>query len=343
MLAPLYCYEPDYSNFHEVRFISYTTEEFYNKIGKFTLTVAPTQYNIDVIKPNGILYRTDSKQAMWIQRVSPDTSSNKITVNGYTVNAKLNKRVFAQSATIAVAQNDIYTAITNNLRGLSDVIISSSTTLTEPYAAILQGGQILDEIIPILDACDLGHRMIFDTVAKKHTFEIYKGRDLTSGSQAMIFSDERGTARGLKIENDQSVFKNVCYVNGKKTDDTQVTRTVGTSTADERYELWLDSTISQETGETDAVFYQRMDDAGLSELAQRVKRTSFSVTVNESEYGVAFKLGDKVSCVSKRFDVKFNARVTGVKFTQDPAIRTVGITLGEPELDVLGEIKLGNY
>jgi hypothetical protein len=320
--------------------LSYQTEEFYNGIGKFTLIVSPTQANVSNIKNDGILYRPDLKQAMWIRRVSPDTANNRIVVDGYTVNAKLNKRTFATAGGVTSVPADVYTALTSNLRGLTDIVIPTTTALATAYTYQLYGGETLDTIIPILDACDYGNRTVFNTATKKHAFEIYQGQDLTSGSHAVIFSEERGTARALKIENDESVFKNVCYVVGKTTAGAEIVRTVGAATADERHEMWLDSSLTQDSDETLANFQARLDSEGMNALAERVARISFSVTIDESEYGVAFSLGDKVSCVSKRFGVKFNARVTGVKFTQDPARRSLSVTLGKPELDIIGEMKL---
>lgn len=344
MLIPLYVFTPDLSNYHEVLFQTYQTEEYYNGIGKFTLVVSPTAENILHLKKDCILYRTDIKQAMWIRRVSPDTSQRRITVNGYTTNALLNKRVLESPLTIGNVESGVYNAISENLRGLPNIEIAENKGLSQIWAGIVEKKELLTSIIPILDTVDLGHKMTFDYKAKKHKFEIYQGRDLTYGYKAVIFSDERGTARDLKIENDDSVFKNVCYVIGETTDGngnkTQTVYQVGNATGDNRYEMWASAVVQKQENETNEAFRARINDVGLTELAKRISRTSFSVSVDESEYGKSFQLGDKVSCVSKRFGVKFSARVTGVKFTQDPNKKSTNIILGTPELDIIGEMRL---
>lgn len=336
----LVVYDSGLSGYHEIKPISYTTEEWYNDIGKFTLIVAPSKHNIAHLKKGAILFRTGIKQAMVITRVSPDTSQGRITVNGFTANWILNKRAIAVAATIAIVEADIYAAISANLRELPNVITATLKALTASFSAILHGGQMLTEFIKILDAVELGQKMYLDVKTKKLVFEIYKGRDLTTGSHAVIFSDEQGTARDLKIEDDESTFSNVCYVVGTLNDGTSVVRTVGTATGADRFEYWLDSRLKQGSEETIEDFNARLDSVGIAEIAKRVRDIGFSVRVDPGEYGKTYTMGDKVVCVSKRFGVAFIAKINGVKRTQQAQSETVNIVLGEPQLTLIGEIKL---
>ena len=336
----LVVFDPALAGYHEIRANSYQTEEWYNDIGKFTLIVPPTNYNIQHLVKGAILYRTKISQAMVVTRVSPDTSQDRITVNGYTTNWLLNKRAIASPVTVTTVESGLYAAVNANLRDLPNVETAVLQSLAETYSAILYGGQLLDECMPVLEACGLGQRMRFDTTNRKHIFEIYKGSDLTSGSHAVIFSDEQGTARDLKIEDDESLFKNVIYVLGTLPDGTTAVRTVGSATGSNRYEYWHDSRLKQETEETLADFQARLDAAGAAEAAKRVRSLGFSVRVDPGEYGVKYKMGDRVRCVSGRFGVQFTAVINGVKRTIQAQSETVSIVLGEPEITVIGEMKL---
>lgn len=336
----LVVYDANLSGYHEIKPISYATEEWENDIGKFTLIVAPSAYNIAFLKKGAFLYRTGIKQAMIITRVNPDTSQTRITVNGYTTNRMLNKRSIVTPVAIETVEEGIYEAITDNLRDLPDIQIAELKGLPEMHSALLHGGQLLDKSIEILSAVELGHHMLFDTKAKKHIFEIYKGRDLTTGSKAVIFSEERGTARDLKIEDDESNFANVCYVTGALSDGSQVMRTVGEATGADRFEYWHDSRLKQDSEETEEEFFLRLDGAGAVELAKRVRNIGFSVRVDPGEYGKAYTMGDRVKCVAKRFGVAFTARIKGVKRTLQAQSESVNIILGEPQLTVIGEMKL---
>ena len=336
----LVAFNPGLTGYHEIRANSYQTEEWYNDIGKFTLIVPPTTYNISHLVKGAILFRTRNNQAMVVTRVSPDTSQDRITINGYTTNWLLNKRTIASAATITTVESGIYDAINTNLRELPNVETASLKTLSETHSAILFGGELLDAFIPILDAVELGQHMRFDTARRKHIFEIYKGTDLTSGSKAVIFSDEQGTARDLKIEDDESLFKNVIYVLGTLTDGTTIVRTVGTATGADRYEYWHDSRLKQESEESVSDFQARLDASGAAEAAKRVRSLGFSVWVDPAEYGTKYKLGDRVRCVSNRFGMQFTAIIRGVKRTIQAQNETVSIVLGEPEITVIGEMKL---
>lgn len=336
----LVAFNPTLTGYHEIRANSYQTEEWYNDVGKFTLIVPPTDYNIQHLVKGAILYRNKINQAMVVTRVSPDTSQDRITINGYTTNWLLKKRTISSPVSISTVESDLYTAINANLRGLPSVQTASPQALSETYSAILFGGQMLDEFMPILDAVELGQRMRFDTKTRNHIFEIYKGTDLTSGSKAVIFSDEQGTARDLKIEDDESLFKNVIYVLGTLTDGSTIVQTVGTATGADRYEYWHDSRLKQESEELLSAFQARLEAAGAAEIAKRVRSLGFSVRVDPGEYGVKYRMGDRVRCVSKRFGVQFTALIQGVKRTIQAQSETVSIVLGEPEITVIGEMKL---
>lgn len=337
----LVAYSPDLSTYHEIRATSLQSEEYFNAVGKFTLIVPPTDYNIQNISHRSILYRTDTKTSLVVERIAPDTSQNRITINGSTSNVLLNKRTFAVPTSITTVESGVYAAVAANLRGLPDVLVAEVTGLTETLPSVLYEGELLAGIIPVLNAVGLGHKMSWNTSTKKHTFTIYKGADRTSGNGAVVFSSEQGTARDLKIEDDESVFKNVCYVLGELTTGAQIIEIAGTAVAGERFEMWHDATNKKQSDdESEADYRTRLSSAGLEELAKRIRRTSFSVRVDDGRFGVAYGLGDVVACVSKRFGMKFNAVVKGVKRTLTNAGETVNVILGDSILDVIGEMKL---
>lgn len=367
-MIDLYVFTPDFSEFHEVQYISLKGEEFYNAVGKITVVVTATDYNIEHLHRDCFLYRKDTEQAFWIRRVYPSTADNTMTINGYTTNALLNKRVFAVSekwdgnvyfapkgfdGMVDASGNDItlesienaieaelYNALELNLRGLPNVDFASVKNLTETYTGVFDHGQMLDELIQILNLTPYGQRMNFDHRNKRHVFEIYEGRDLTVGSKAVRFSEERGTAKNLVIDLDDSLLKNVCYVRGKKNDDSIISIVVGDAEGEDRFEFWLDQEFNQEGEETDADFEERLKTEGRKALAERASVENFSIEIDAKEYGTAYKIGDRVSCVSKRFGVKFDSRITGIEFTQDPQIKTTKLLLGNPTIDIIKEMKL---
>jgi hypothetical protein len=337
-------YTPDYSNRYEISHaISIQMSDYYNDVGKLILVMPVNDYNIEALKNDSILYDTQKKIAYIIKNVKIDTPQNRITANGYTTNHFLNSRVIASSVAVSNVESGVYSVVNDNLREMPRVSTAAAKGLTEETEITLYGKTVLEQIMPVLSSVDLGHRMAWDHRKEQHIFEVYKGKDLTSGIHAVVFSDEQGTARDLVINDDISTFKNVAYVVSEfKQGDTEkeLMEVVGTATGADRHEQWFEVNLSPEENETEAQFRARMRTHGAMELGKLIKRKSFSVVIDPAELGVLYNIGDLVSCVSKRFGVKFNARISGMKYKKDANGETTEVVLGEPKLTAIGEVKL---
>lgn len=333
-------YTPDYSNRYEISHaVSAQMSYYYNDVGKLILVVPVNDYNIEALKNDSVLYDTQRKIAYIIKNVKIDAPMNRITANGYTTNNLLDGRVIASPVAVHNVESGAYTAVNENMRGMQRVATAAPKGLAEETEITLYGKTVLEQVMPLLSNVDLGHRMVWNHRTMQHNFEVYKGADLTTGIHAVVFSDEQGTARDLVINDDVSLFKNVAYVvaryNGK-----ELLEIVGDATGADRHEAWFDISISAEDGETEEQFRARMRTHGAMELGKLIKRRSFSVMVDPAELGVLYNIGDLVSCVSKRFGVKFNARISGMKYRKDARSETTEVVLGEPKLTAIGEVKL---
>lgn len=341
-------YPSDFSTRYELTHaISVQMSVYYNDIGKLTIVAPVNDYNITALKNGNILYDTERSVTYIIVNTKCDTEENRITVNGYTANWLLNKRCIASEYHMTNIETGVYAIVNANLRSMTRISTAAATGLTEATDNIFYGGQILDEIMPFLEEKGLGHKMIWNPSTLSHTFKVYKGSDLTSGIHAIVFSEEQGTAQELVINDDDSTLKNVAYVTGKikettstGTEEVEFVEVVGTATGDTRREVWLESSVSQEEDETAAECKARAIAYATMELGQRIRRQSFSVAIDSAELGELYDIGDIVSCVSVRFGVSFNARITGVKYKMDSNSTSTEIILGDPILTALGEMKL---
>ena len=348
----LECYPSDFSTRYEITHaISIQMSLYYNDLGKIQIVVAANDYNITALKKDYIIYDTDRGATYIIVNVKCDTVENKITVNGYTAEYLLNKRVVAAPKQIKVIETGVYGIINDNLRNLTRISTAAVKGLTEKFQpddpdtqdtdeSVIYGDGVLDAITPVLEYGELGRRMKWDAENLAWEFEVYKGTDRTSGIHAVTFAEEQGTCSQLVINEDSSTFKNVAYITWKKRDNTEMLTTVGSASGDDRYELWLKSSITQEDGESETAARKRADCFGQLEIGKYINRKSFSVVVDASELGVLYNIGDIVSCSSVRFGVRFNARITGVTYTLDITGEQTAVQLGDPILTALGELKL---
>ena len=340
-------YPSDFSSRYEITHaISIQMATHYNDIGKLQLVVPVSDYNIMALKTGNILFDTVRGTTYIIINTKCDTNDNRITANGYTTDWLLNKRSVAVKRNVTNIESGVYGMIADNLRGLSRISTGSVKGLSETFSgeeaedATAYGGQLLDEIIPYLNNGDLGHRMVWDPDQLSWTFEIFKGEDLTSGIHAIAFAEEQGTCSNLVINEDTSTFKNVAYVKYRLLDETEPVAVVGSAEGDERFEKWFKTSVSQEQDESVEDCKKRAVAYATMELGKLIRRKSFTVTIDASELGTLYNIGDVVSCVSIRFGVSFNARITGVKYKMDITGETTEIILGDPILTALGVLKL---
>lgn len=346
----LQIYAPDFSNRDEItNAISVQMSFYYNDIGKISVVVPITEHNAKIMKNNSIVYDTKRKVSYIIKNVKIDTKQNRITANGYTTNYILNSRVVDSNWLLnTTVEHDIYVVVNRAKRGLERFSTAPEKGYEESKETEFYGGTVLERIMPMLSSVEFGHRVNWNYRTMEHVFEIYKGEDLTTGVHAVVFSDEQGTARDLVINDDVSTFKNVAYVAAKfkyiddygDEDEMNLVEIVGDATGNNRYEQWVEFRGSQESGETEQQLRKRMKAYGALELKKYIERLSFNVVIDHSDLGVAYNVGDLVSCVSKRFGVRFNARVSGVKYKKDVNAETTEIVLGEPKLTAIGEVKL---
>lgn len=313
---------------------------YYNAIGKLTLVEPVNDYNIAAVQDEHILYDTERDVTFDLVNTKVDTSTNKITANGYTTNWRLNWRCIASKLRVTALESGVYDLVNQNLRDLPGISTAPVVGLPERTDNIFYGGQLLDEVMPFLSEAGLGNKMVWDPDTLTHTFHVYKGRDLTQGIRAVVFSEEQGTAQDLIINDDDSTFKNFAYVTGTLKDGTDFVETVGSADAECRREIWLDTSIRQENDETESECRARARAYGTMELGKRIRRCSFSVTIDPEELGRLYTLGDIVSCASVRFGVSFNARIEGIKYTIDNKRSKTEAILGDPILTALEEMKL---
>ena len=349
----LECYPADFSTRYEITHaISIQMSMFYNDMGKIQLVVAANDYNITALKKNAILYDTERGFTYILVNVKCDTTQNRITANGFTTEYLLNKRAIAVKRQITTIETGVYGIINDNLRNLPKIATAEVKGLTEKWQpndpnteeneSEVYGGQILDVITEILEYGELGRRMNWDPSDLSWEFEVYKGNDLTTGIHAIAFAEEQGTCSDLVINEDVSTFKNVAYVPYKDGDKEYVV-TVGTATGADRFEVWLNSSVSKEDGETLQKCKERAISYGQLELGKRISRQSFNVVVDASELGTLYDIGDVVACSSNRFGVRFAARITGVTYTMDVNGEKTSVQLGDPILTALGELKINGY
>lgn len=101
----------------------------------------------------------------------------------------------------------MYEAVNGNLRGLESRIQTAPVKgLEETYQgddettkdvdeSVVYGGQLLDELTPVLEYGELGRRMLWDDTTKKWTFEVFRGIEPDAGHSQGCFLNRAGDGK----------------------------------------------------------------------------------------------------------------------------------------------------
>ena len=150
-------YKEDFSTRYEIRHaISVIMNIYYNDIGKLILVAPVSDYNINVLKVGNLLYDTSRNVTFVIENTKIDTTTNRITANGYTANWLLNKRIIASEYHMENIETGVYKLVSDNLRGLTRIQVAEASGMEDATDNIFKGGNLLDEIIPFLEEKGIG-------------------------------------------------------------------------------------------------------------------------------------------------------------------------------------------
>jgi hypothetical protein len=204
-------------------------------------------------------------------------------------------------------------------------------------------------------AAKLGFMVTTDVRAQNHEFVIYEGRELTADqtdNPPCTFSQEFDNILEQEYTNSIENLKSVCYVGGEEKEG--VTRQiveVGTAEGLERDEVFVNATDITQTYTNDAgnevtlsltQYLDLLAGRGASELEQYGETLNFASKINTFSnltYREDFDLGDRVTCVDKRWGIKINVRITEITETYQEGKSGIDITFGESLPTIIDQLR----
>ena len=329
--------------------ISMTWEEEYQGEGAFTLTVPDTDKYARLLQRGCFLYRNDRSTCMMVVSVERNGENGNINIGGYTALHMLTYRMVYNRRKITNVESGIYDMVGSNLRGLpfscAEAHGFDETVEEEDFDCPM----MLDAVLTLIKESDLGIRMLFDAQTRQMVFEVYRGYNRTHGTpNGYPFSTEFGNLYSIVVTEDDDVLKNVAVVTGANPGCDKTTFTYESEpglTGLARRELLVDGEPQGTTGEVDEEgneiprskedWKKAMLDKGKQALTEYNLVQTFEVKPYTGNYGTRYSLGDKVTCKSSRYGLRFDARITQVKETYDQNGSDLTITLGEPTINYI--------
>ena len=343
----------------------------YWSCGEFKLLVPFTEEHSRMLVKNNIIMKRGDDEAAQIRYVSITKNSQgleEIEVQGKFLIAWIGKRIIKkQIITNDTTQNILYRIVRENVtnpadtaRKIPDVSIATDDEDTESGVIDYTSEQYTNAQLAAetaAKAAKLGIRMRTDARTGAHVFSVYEGRDLTAGNTAgnapCIFSKEFDNIVEQEYTNSVENLKTTAFVGGEEKEGVarKVAEVGGSAAGLAREEVFINATdIVQEYEDddgtqvslTDAEYLALLSARGAEELEQYAETLSFGSKINTFAnliYRTDYDLGDRVTCVNKRWGIRIDVRITEIAETYQNNVEEIDITFGESLPALLTQIR----
>lgn len=343
----------------------------YWSCGEFKLLVPFTEEHSRMLVKNNIIMKRGDDEAAQIRYVHITKNSQgleEIEVQGKFLIAWIGKRIIKkQIITKDTTQNILYRIVRENVtnpadtvRKIPDVSIATDDADTESGVIDYTSEQYTNAQLAAetaAKAAKLGIRMRTDARTGAHVFSVYEGRDLTAGNTAgnapCIFSQEFDNIVEQEYTNSVENLKTTAFVGGEEKEGVarKVAEVGGSAAGLAREEVFINATdIVQEYEDddgtqvtlTDAEYLALLSARGAEELEQYAETLSFGSKVNTFAnliYRTDYDLGDRVTCVNKRWGIRIDVRITEIAETYQNNVEEINITFGESLPALLTQIR----
>lgn len=206
------------------------------------------------------------------------------------------------------------------------------------------GLSTLQQIETLCKYAKLGFKVETDIKARRHNFILYKGADKTAGQTILppcTFSKEFDNVLEQEFSNNINNLRTMAYVYGQLNEDgSQLVEKVGNGSGRYLKEFYVNAgDIGSEieiNGEriqiSESEQRSLLRQKGYEELEKHTEALNFEsrIDVNSSLiYKKDFNIGDRVTCVNKKWGVQIDVRITEVIETCEGKGNRIDITFGE--------------
>jgi len=340
------------------------TRRYYEK-GEFELHCAITTDNLNLLKRDYVIWKKGDTEAGYIEyrNLKQDKDGKEeLVVKGKFLIGYLDRRIIWSTenlnSTVEVVMrtlvNDNCINPTDTNRIIPNMILGDLKGYTETLTKQVSYDNLLETLETIGTTYDLGYRINFDTTNKKLVFEVYRGLDRTvnqSTNSIAIFSKEFDNILEQEYTDSLNNYKNLALVGGVGEGSARKMVTIGTATGLDRFEIFVDAKDTSNTTEdelgntmtlTDTEYNSLLTEKGTSTLAEYTEIQTFDSTINVNSnltYKTDYDLGDKVTCISKKWEIVVDARLTEIKEIYEEDGFSIDITFGDEVPTLINKIK----
>lgn len=344
------------------------TRRYWN-VGDFKLLVPFTENNINLLEKYNLVMKNGDLEAGQIKYVNICKNAfgyEQIEVSGKFISNWLDSRiVLNQITTTDNSQNLINRIVNANMVNPTDVKRTIPRLKLEENQTDLESGTIdytstqyetaLTNIGNLAKGAKLGFKIVTDVKNKKYIFKIYKGKDFTidSADKPCIFSQDFDNVQEEEFTSSVENLRNFGYVGGEELENiNRKIVEIGTAMGFDREEIFINASDISQTikneDDTEIVlsaeeYTKLLTTRGITTLEYYPENLNFSSKINPRSnlvYKVDFDVGDRVTCVNKRWGIKINVRITEVTETFQDNKSEIDIVFGESLPTLFEKLKL---
>ena len=330
----------------------------YWECGEFSLLVPLTSRHAALLQNGRLLARKDTDEMGQIRYLTVTKDENgleQIEVQGKFLTHWVGNRLLQKSVVSSLPTHELLSSIVQeNLITPSDprriipnlTLANMSSLVSEPVnCSCAAYTNALDTCSERAKLAKLGFKIITDLKQKKHFFLVYKGLDRTSGqteNAICIFSPDFDNVLSQEYTHSVENVATAAYVGGEETEGEPrlvVEVSDDAQTGLDRIEYFDDSSTISRSYTEDGVEQQlSLEDylalltaRGHGVLDQKTESLSFSSHIDTHAnlaYKADFDLGDRVTCVNKRWGIRIDARITEIIESYESGKEELEITFG---------------
>ncbi len=341
-------------------FFSFRWIRRYYKSGEFELQCALTPATLNLLARENIIYKKDDAEAGYIEyrNLKQDTEGKEIlVVRGKFLTGYLNRRIIWSTEIInSTAENAMRTLVDKNCvnpidsnRVIDNLVLGTLNNFTDNVNYQVSYKNLSEELESLSNISNLGHRINFDSSNRKLIFDIYKGLDRSvnqSVNARAIFSKEFENILEQEYVDSLNNYRNTTLIGGIGEGADRKMATIGTSSGLDRFEVFVDA--KDLSIEVDGVVMSDTDytnlliERGNTTLAETKKIQTFDSKINLNSnltYKADFDLGDIVTCVSKKWGITLDTRITEIEEVYEESGQQINVVFGNNIPTLIDKIK----
>lgn len=330
----------------------------YWECGEFSLLLPMTSRHAALLQNGRLIARKDTDELGQIRYLNVSKDENgleQIEVQGKFLTHWIEKRLLlsgfvselpTHELLIKIVQENLITPL-DPRRAVYPLLLADMSSLdSEPVNCSLAAyANALDTCSDRAKLAKLGFKIITDLKQKKHFFLVYKGLDRTFGqteNSVCIFFPEFDNVLSQEYIHSVENVATAVYVGGEETEGEprQVVEVLDdTFTGMDRIEYFEDASDISKSFTEDGVEQQLSPEAYLAllmarghfTLDQKTESVSFSSHIDTHAnlvYKKDFDLGDRVTCVNKRWGIRIDSRITEITESYESGKEDLEITFG---------------